>query len=103
MPKISLDQENERFARLATVLQAGVMQHGAHDQEALRALRHRLRLFNTNKARSLLHRSEAAHSLIVASEQVNGAPLLKNGSGNALASDHIHSLTMAMFGDTAGA
>lgn len=79
---------DERFARLANVVAAGVRNCDMQAEDALRVLKHQLRIFNRNKAMKITRRSTGAQRSI---KEHGGAPP-KNGSGSALHSDHVHPL-----------
>ncbi|MGZ4588983.1 MAG: hypothetical protein ACXVX9_14415, partial [Mycobacteriaceae bacterium] len=57
-------------------------------EDALRVLKHQLRIFNRNQAMKITRRSTGAQRSI---KEHDGAPS-KNGSGSALHSDHVHPL-----------
>jgi hypothetical protein len=89
MPEPTRWSRDERFARLANVVAAGVRNGEMQAEDALRVLKHQLRIFNRNQAMKVTTRSLGAQQSIA---QHDGNPP-KNGSGLALHSDHVHPLT----------
>ncbi|MGZ4542516.1 MAG: hypothetical protein ACXVGN_10935 [Mycobacteriaceae bacterium] len=79
---------DERFARRANVVAAGVRNGDIQAEDALRVLKHQLRIFTRNQAMKITRRSTVAQR---SSRGHDGAPP-KNGSGSALHSDHVHPL-----------
>lgn len=79
-----------REARVAHVLARAVRDGEVAAQDALRILRHQLRLRNTNKA--LMHPTRSHEAARVIAEYAPG-PVPKNGSPDALHSDHVYPLT----------
>jgi hypothetical protein len=79
---------DERFARHANVVAAGVRNGDMQAEDALRVLKHQLRIFNWKQAMKITRRSTGAQWSI---KEHDGAPP-KNGSGSALHSDHVHPL-----------
>jgi hypothetical protein len=80
-----------RFARLASVLAAGVRDGQLEQSDALRVLKHQLRLFNRNKAIRVARRSVGAQDVIDRYERDEIA-IPKNGSWDALHADHVFPL-----------
>lgn len=79
-----------RAAQVAHVLAAAVRCNELEEADALRILRHELRRRNTNAAIGLPRRSKGAQASI--DRYAPGLPP-KNGSPDALHSDHVHPLT----------
>lgn len=82
-----------RAARLATVLSRGVREGDLDAADALRVLRHELRRINTGRAEAASKRSVKAQAVIDKyADDPKRRP--RNGSPEALHSDHVYALTM---------
>lgn len=82
-----------RDAQVAHVLARAVRDGEVQAADALRILRHRLRLLNTNKATKIATRSRGAEAAIA---KYAPEPVPKNGSGDALHADHVYPFTEEM-------
>ena len=84
--------KHQRFAALGAVLARATVADEIEATYALRVLRHQLRIMNTNNALKAPLRSERAQAVIDAHAAV-GTAVPKNGSPDALHSDHVHPVT----------
>lgn len=87
---IQFTDKEQRAAKVAHVLARAMRDGEVIAEDALRILRHELRKENTGKARTLPVRSVAAQASID-KHGLENVP--KNGSPEALHSDHVHPLT----------
>lgn len=85
-----------RFAALGAVLAAAVGRGELEANHALRVLRHELRVMNVNSALKAAKRSQGAQ-IVIDRYTVEGQPVPKNGSGDALHCDHVNALRAADF------
>ncbi len=91
-PAVVIRPRDRRFAELGAVLAKAVANDELDANYALRILRHQLRVMNVNSAIKASVRSEGAQAVIDRYTE-SGAPIPKNGSGDALHCDHVNALT----------
>ena len=90
---MELTPKKLRAARLAQVLSRGVRDGELEAADALRVLRHELRRINTGRAEAASKRSVSAQAVIDKyADDPKQRP--RNGSPEALHSDHVYALTM---------
>jgi len=83
-------ERDRRAAQLANVLARAFREGEVAAADALRVLRHELRRRNTNQALEIATRSTEAQKVI---DAYGKGPVPKNGSLDALHSDHVYPLT----------
>lgn len=86
--------KHRRFAELGAVLARAVAAGEVEATYALRVLRHQLRTMNVNNALRAPLRSTGAQA-VIDRYAAAGEAVPKNGSPDALHSDHTHPLTVA--------